>query len=125
MTLPPELLAAASAPGGGKITLVVGAGCSLEAPTSIPVSRTCSLECNGRLISDGVLVLGECPEPENLSSLADTVYDKTGAQTLLVKQLLDHYELKTATPNDGHLLAAALLAEGVVLTVVTLNFDLA
>jgi len=38
---------------------------------------------------------------------------------------LDRYNLKLATPNEGYLIAAALLCEGVIATVVTLNFDLA
>ncbi len=35
------------------------------------------------------------------------------------------YDLKIATPNRGYKIAAALLCEGVISTVVTLNFDLA
>jgi len=125
MTLPPELLQAVSAPGGGKITLVVGAGCSLEAPTSIPLARDCSQQCHDRLVANGVLAAGDCTLPSNLSCLADAVFAKTGEQRLLVEQLSQHYQLKTASPNDGHLLAAALLREGAIAAVVTLNFDLA
>lgn len=125
MKLPPELLQAVSAPGGGKITLVVGAGCSLEAPTSIPVAETCSQQCHDRLVADGVLTNGDCPTPRNLSCLADTVVTKSGQQRLLVEQLSQHYALKAASPNEGHLLTAALLREGAIASVVTLNFDLA
>jgi hypothetical protein len=63
--------------------------------------------------------------PSNLSCLADAVFAKRGEQRLLVEQLSQHYELKTASPNEGHLLAAALLREGAIASVVTLNFDLA
>ncbi|MBK8233728.1 MAG: hypothetical protein IPK72_24920 [Candidatus Eisenbacteria bacterium] len=125
MTLPHTLLQAVSAPGGGKITLVVGAGCSFEAPTLIPLAGTCSQQCHDRLVANGVLALGDCALPSNLSCLADTVFAKTGEQRLLVEQLSQHYELKTASPNDGHLLTAALLREGAIASVVTLNFDLA
>ncbi len=125
MTLPHELLQAVSAPGGGKITLVVGAGCSFEAPTSIPLAGTCSQQCHDRLVANGVLAAGDCSLPSNLSCLADAVFAKTGEQRLLVEQLSQNYELKTAPPNDGHLLTAALLREGVIASVVTLNFDLA
>lgn len=118
-------MAAVSAPGGGKITLVVGAGCSLEDPTSIPLAGTCSRECHDRLVADGVLAAGDCATPEDLSCLADTVFAKTGGQRPLVDQLTQHYFFKTATPNEGHILAAALLGEGAIGSVVTLNFDLA
>jgi hypothetical protein len=125
MNLPAELLAAVSAPGGGKITLVIGAGCSFEAPTSIPLAETCSQECHDRLVADNVLAAGDCLVPSNLSCLADAVFVKRGEQRPLVRQLSQHYNLKTASPNDGHLLTAALLREGAIAAVVTLNFDLA
>jgi hypothetical protein len=125
LVLPPELLGAVAAPGGGKITLVVGAGCSLEAPTSIPLSATCAEQCHDRLVADGVLGVGDCEKPSNLSSLADAVVKKTGGQKALVVQLSEHYALEGATPNEGHLLAAALLREGSIASIVTLNFDLA
>lgn len=125
MSLPAELLQAVSAPGGGKITLVVGAGCSFEPPTSLPLAGTCSQECHERLVANGVLEVGDCASPQNLSCLADAVFAKTGSQRLLVEQLSQHYQLKAASPNEGHLLAAALLREGAIASVVTLNFDLA
>lgn len=125
MTLPAELLQAVSAPGGGKITLVVGAGCSFEAPTAIPLAGTCSQQCHDRLIANGVLAVGDCALPSSLSCLADAVFAKTGQQRLLVEQLSQNYALKAASPNEGHLLAAALLREGAIASVVTLNFDLA
>lgn len=124
MTLPHELLQAVSA-GGGKITLIVGAGCSFEAPTSIPLARDCSQQSHDRLVVNGVLAAGDCTHPLNLSCVADAVFVKTGKQRLLVEQLNQHYSLKTASPNDGHLLTAALLREGVIASVATLNFDLA
>jgi len=125
MTLPSELLQAVSAPGGGKITLVVGAGCSFEPPTSIPLAGTCSEQCYRRLIDDRVIDIGDCSTPSNLSSLADAVFKKEERQKPLVDLLSQHYLFETASPNEGHLPAAALLAEGAVVSIVTLNFDLA
>lgn len=125
MTLPPPLLAAVSAPGGGQITVIVGAGCSFEAPTSIPLAGDCSQECHDRLVANGVLAVGACASPRDLSCLADAVVKATGSQQVLVEQLREHYAFKAATPNDGHKIAAALLMEGAVASVVTLNFDLA
>ena len=124
LNLPPEVLEAVSAPGGGRISLVIGAGCSLEAPTSIPLARQCSKECHDRLVANGVLAEGDCEDPSNLSLLADTLFVKLGTQATLVRLLRD-YGLKTASPNEGHKLTAALLREGAIGSVLTLNFDLA
>jgi hypothetical protein len=123
--LPPDLLQAVSSPGGGKIALVLGAGCSVEAPTNIPVSRICSAEMHRHLIADGILQNGDCADPEDLSVLADAVFAKRNSQRDVVERLRDHYGLKLATPNDGYWIAAALLCEGVISSVVTLNYDLA
>lgn len=125
MNLPAPILQAVSALGGGKITLVVGAGCSFEAPTSIPLAGTCSQQCHDRLVADGVLTPGDCPTPADLSALADAVVAKTGYQRLLVEQLTQYYPLQAAAPNEGHLITAALLREGAIVSVLTLNFDLA
>lgn len=76
MALPSELLQAVASPGGGKIALVLGAGCSVEAPTNIPISRVCSTEIHHRLIADGVLQNGDCVDPEDLSAVADAVFAK-------------------------------------------------
>jgi hypothetical protein len=124
MTLPADLLQAVSDPGGGKITLILGAGCSFEAPTSIPLAGTCSQESHDRLVANGVLSPGDCSTPSDLSCLADSVVAKSGDQKLLVDQLRQHY-FQSSTPNEGYSLAAALLREGAVASVVTLNFDLA
>jgi hypothetical protein len=125
MPLPSELLEAVSSPGGGKIALVLGAGCSVEAPTNIPVSRECSTEIHRRLVADGILQNGECANPEDLSAVADAVFSKRNSQRDVVERLRDQYGLKLATPNDGYWIAAALLCERVISSVVTLNYDLA
>ncbi len=125
MPLPPELLQAVSSPGGGKIALVLGAGCSVEPPTNIPVSRVCSTEIHRQLIADGVLQNGDCKDPEDLSAVADAVFSRRNSQRDVVERLRDRYGLKLATPNDGYWIAAALLCEGVISSVVTLNYDLA
>ncbi|MEG3183147.1 hypothetical protein SNE34_03855 [Lysobacter erysipheiresistens] len=125
MALPVSLLQAVSVPGGGRIALVVGAGCSFEEPTGIPLAGTCSEQSHARLVADGAIETGECKEPRNLSKLADLLYQKNGSQRLLVEQLRQHYALKTASPNEGHKLAIALLCEGALNSILTLNFDLA
>ncbi len=125
MPLPSELLQAVSSPGGGKIALVLGAGCSVEPPTNVPVSRVCSTEIHRQLVADGVLQNDDCKDPEDLSAVADAVFTKRNSQRDVVERLRDQYGLNLATPNDGYWIAAALLCEGVISSVVTLNYDLA
>lgn len=125
MPLPPELLQAIASPNGGKLALVIGAGCSVEPPTSIPVSRVCSSEIHRQLVADGILQEGDCTNPTDLSLLADAVFDKQGSQRLLVERLRDQYGFKLAPANAGYSIAAALLCEGAIKSIVTLNFDLA
>lgn len=125
MALPNDLLLAVSASGGGKVALIVGAGCSVEPPTGIPTARECSTEVYRRLVDDGVLQDGDCPDPGDLSALTDVVVTKTRSQADVVVRLVDQFPLKLPTPNDGHLVAAAMLCEGAISSIVTLNFDLA
>lgn len=125
MPLPEELLRAVSAQGGGKIAIVVGAGCSVEAPTSVPVARECSVEVHRRLVANGVLQNGDCTDPTDLSLVADAVFAKKKSQRDVVELLREQYDLKLAPPNEGYRVAAAMLCEGAVSSVVTLNFDLA
>ena len=123
LVLPPAMLDAVSTAGGGRIALVVGAGCSVEPPTSLPNGEESSRECHRKLVANRVLVEGDCHDPKDLSCLADTVFRKTGSKSALVDQLR-YYNLETPQPNNGHLLAAALLCEGAVSSILTLNFDL-
>lgn len=69
MALPPELLQAVSSPGGGKVALVLGAGCSVEPPTNIPVSSVCSTEIHRLLVADGILQKGDCADPGTFQRL--------------------------------------------------------
>ncbi|MDZ4852649.1 MAG: hypothetical protein SGI77_25450 [Pirellulaceae bacterium] len=123
MILPPPLLEALAAPAGGRVVLVIGAGTSLEPPTLIPLALECAREAHRRLLADGILNPTDCSNPDDLSILADTVKSKTGGQAELVLRLPTP-EFKTAPPNDGHLIAAALMMEGAIANIVTLNFDL-
>src|SRR5712691_5804657 len=63
VNLPSDFLQAVSDPGGGKLTLVMGAGCSYEAPTSIPLAGTSSQESYDRFVADQVLPSGDCATP--------------------------------------------------------------
>ena len=123
-TLPPDLLHAISVPSGGRVVLVLGAGCSSEQPTSLPQSRGLSEECHRQLVADGILKEGEVENKGDLSAVAEAVVCKTGSQ----RDLLDRFPpdaFRYARPNDGYMLMAALLLEGVLADVLTLNFDFA
>lgn len=122
--IPAEVLASVSAPGGGRMVLVTGAGSSMSWPTNLLSGGEYSERAFRSLVDDGVLAQESCSTPWDLSVLADVVYDKFGSQEMLTTRL-PRVEWRSASPNEGHLIAAALLIEGVVRSVVTLNYDLA
>jgi hypothetical protein len=108
----------------GQLALVVGAGCSSEDPPAIPLATELARRGWRRLIDDGVLDPSVCPATDDLSELAQTVYDQLGHQGPLLERL-GIAAMRTAKPNRGYLYAAALLIEGAIVDAVTLNFDLA
>lgn len=123
--LPSELLRQAADDAGSKIVLVVGAGVSIEAPTSLATGAVYARDAHRRLVQDGVLNDGDCSDPSDLSILADVVFEqKNGSQRELTSRL-PRDAWRTARPNRGHLLTAALLTEGVIHHVLSLNYDLA
>ncbi len=125
MALPPDLRNAVARPGGGQIVLVIGAGCSLDPPTRLPLSRDLSREAHRRLLEDGVLNIA-CANPEDLSSVADAVWN--GVEPHSQRALIDRLpvdEFRNAKPNEGYLLVSAMLREKAISCVISLNFDLA
>jgi hypothetical protein len=121
--LPPVLLEAAAAFNAGRICLVIGAGTSIPYPTSLLAARATSIQAHGRLLRDGVLSAGDCARPEDLSALTQVVIEQTGSQIALISRM-DPDKMRNAPSNAGHRCAAALMLEGIVRSVVTLNFDL-
>ncbi len=121
--LPSQLLHAAAA-RHRRVAIVVGAGCSLEAP----LISTCQGPTRSQhmMHSSGTMSLS----PRNASRLrtcqcsASTVHGKLGRQSEVVDRLPVN-QFKFARANKGYLLAAALLLEGAVSCVMTLNYDLA
>ena len=106
------------------MVLVLGAGCSYEPPTSLSLSGELSEECYRLLVEDGILSNGEVDDPRNLSAVAEAVFCKTGSQN----ELIDRFPpdaFRNARANEGYKIMAALLLEGAVADVLTLNFDLA
>ena len=59
-------------PGGGRVALVIGAGCSFELPPGLPLSRQVWRELHDALVHDGILNAGECHGPDDLPVVAQT-----------------------------------------------------
>jgi hypothetical protein len=92
----------------------------MDPPTSrLSAAEYATMACR-RLEAAGVIEQG-CCDPENLGALADAVFAAKTSQQPLVDILKP--ELVNATPNDGHKIAAGLLAEQMVGLILTLNFD--
>ena len=106
------------------MVLVLGAGCSNEAPTSLPLSGDLSEECHRKLVEDGILGEGEVGNCRDLSAVAEAVFCKTGSQSDLVRRFPPD-SFRHAEPNEGYLIMAALLLEGALTDTLTLNFDFA
>lgn len=53
--LPPDLLGAVAAKEGGRVVLVLGAGCSKESPTDLPLAGDLARECHRQLVENGCL----------------------------------------------------------------------
>lgn len=121
-TLPPSLLHAISSPGGGRVVLVLGAGCSNEEPTSLPLSRELSQACHRQLVDDGSLEEDEVCDECDLSAVAEAVFRKTGSQSALIRKFPPD-AFRYAEPNEGYLVMAALFLEGALADTLTLNFD--
>ena len=118
--IPADLLRHVTDSGGAKITFVIGAGCSVE-DTGLPLSRELSRQVHRRLIKQKVLTT-PCSNPEDLSAVADAVYKETGQQKPLVDRM-DIHRFQNVQPNIGHNIAAALMLESVITSVLTLNYD--
>lgn len=122
MPLPQPLVAAACGQPKNTISLVIGAGTSIEAPTCLKVSSDYAQAAHASLIATDVIEDGDCVRPGDLSCVADAVWKRTGRQQALVA-LLPSVEFTNAQSNVGHRTAAALMLEEVVGGVLTLNYD--
>lgn len=117
-----ELKAALERVNEQGIVLVIGAGSSLDDPTSLELGSHYSESAHLALTRRGVIATQ--PRPWDLSELADAVVAATGNQDQLVAEL-PIPRMKLATPNLGHVIAAALQADGFVRSILTLNYDTA
>lgn len=122
--IPAELLQSLAAPGGGQVALVIGAGCSVGHPTSIPLAGDLSEAVERQLVLNGRLHANQCPNPRDLAALASLVFQICNNQVELV-QCFPIQRMRLARANLGYKLLVALMAEGAVSHVLSLNFDLA
>ena len=122
--IPAELLQSLAAPGGGQVALVIGAGCSRGAPTSIPLAAELSEAVERQLVLNGRLQPNQCPNPRDLAALTSLVFQLCHNQVELV-QCFPLERMRLAKPNLGYRLLVALMAEGAISHVLSLNFDLA
>ena len=123
-TIPAELLQSLAAPGGGQVALVIGAGCSVGHPTSIPLAGELSETVERQLVLNGRLQANQCPNPRDLAALASLVFQICNNQVELV-QCFPIQRMRLARANLGYKLLVALMAEGAISHVLSLNFDLA
>lgn len=120
--VPSDLLRAV-AERRGLVSFVVGAGCSLESPTDLLLSAAYSRSAFELLKRNGVLEDGDC-DPADLSEVASAVFARENSQASLVLAL-PRESYQHARPNSGHLLAVAMMAEGAISCIATVNFDMA
>lgn len=120
--LPPDLLAAV-ARGDDQIVIVTGAGCSVDAPTGLELAGDLSERIHRTLVDNRSLPEGAVANPRDLSALAQAVFDHTQSQRIVVDEFTPA-AFRSAEPNDGHLILAALMREGAIGDVLSLNFDL-
>ena len=100
----------------------MGAGCSHEEPTALPLSGDLSRRCFRKLVDDQVLQLEDVANPYDLSAVAEAVFEKRLSQRELVERFPPG-DFSQAEPNDGYLVMAALFLEGAIADALTLNFD--
>jgi hypothetical protein len=88
------------------------------------LARELSAEAHRKLVHEGVLNAGECADPADLAGLATLVFQRTGSQAALIREFpVDR--MRTARANEGYRVLIALMLEGAVSHVLSLNFDLA
>ncbi|WP_322920660.1 SIR2 family protein [Nocardioides renjunii] len=121
---PPELLGCVSDNSGGRLVIVTGAGSSMDWPTGLRSGAEYSEMAFSALVQDQLLASDSCDQPRDLSLVADAVFDAYGSQKNLTDRL-PRSDWRNASPNEGHRIAAALLIDGLVRAIVTLNYDMA
>ncbi|WP_263788821.1 SIR2 family protein [Salinibacter grassmerensis] len=121
VSLPPPLNQDFADHGGHSITLILGAGCSFDGRTDLPLSKAVSQRVYQELVDDGYLEEDFCDDPSDLSEVAEAVSQVTGGLEPIVGHIRQRFLHVDA--NEGHQIAAAMMREGIISCVITLNYD--
>jgi hypothetical protein len=121
ISLPPSLLQDFANYGGRSITLILGAGCSFDGQTGLPLSKEVSRHVHQELIDNGYLEEESCEDPSDLSEVAEALFQVTGNLEPIVSHIRQQFLHVDA--NEGHQIAAAMMREGIISCVITLNYD--
>jgi hypothetical protein len=100
----------------------MGAGCSLEAPTGLKIASYYAREGYRRLVANSSVPEEATLSDWDLAAVASHCVEHAGRDVL--EELLPVERFRTAESNLGTQIAAALVREDIVRTVVTLNLDL-
>ena len=107
----------------GRLTLLLGAGLSVPAPSSVPGATRVAEQCAARHYRK----IGEDLRPldslDPLGTLASQFYARNELTTYFLRQLVDWTPFKQRRPNKGHLAVADLICVSLVDWVATTNLD--
>ena len=103
------------------LAIYAGAGLSQASPTNIPDGATLALLCHERLVETLGPKMQTCPDPKNLTAVADTAA-AAGGRELIRQVAVDVADFRTAIPNFGHELLGLLVLEGIAVAITT-NWD--
>jgi hypothetical protein len=121
VSLPPSLRQDFADYGGRSITLILGAGCSFDGRTDLPLSKAVSRRVYQELVDDGYLAEESCEDSSDLSEVAEAVFQAMGGLEPIVQRIRQPF--LNVDANEGHQIAAAMMREGIVSCVITLNYD--
>ena len=77
------------------------------------------------MVLNGRLQANQCQDPSDLAALATLVHQLCGNSQAELVQCFPINRMRLAKPNLGYKLLVALMAEGAISYVLSLNFDLA
>lgn len=120
--IPSKILTAVSRAAGGGLTVILGAGCSLERPTDLKLATYYAHEGYRRLVADNRVPEDDDLDDGDLAAVASHCVSHASRDAL--RELLPVAPFRTAEPNGGTLTVVALMREDIVRTVVTLNLDM-
>lgn len=122
MVIPSEILTAITRETGGGLVVVLGAGCSLESPTSLRLASEYARDGYRKLVANGRVPENADLNDEDLAAVASYCVEHAKREAL--RELVPLEPFRLAESNVGTQIVMALLREDLVRMVVTLNLDL-